>query len=67
MGRRLKVASISSQFHIGGDENRLLAYLAARNRDRFDHLVISGCKASQRWTICGVPFGIGFWRLMWKC
>jgi hypothetical protein len=45
MVRRLKVASISSFFHIGGDENRLLAYLAARNRNRFDHLIISGSRA----------------------
>jgi glycosyltransferase involved in cell wall biosynthesis len=46
MQRRLRVASIGSFFHIGGDENRLLSYLAARNRKRFDHLVISGSKAS---------------------
>jgi glycosyltransferase involved in cell wall biosynthesis len=42
MTRRLKVASISSFFHIGGDENRLLAYLGARDRARFDHVIISG-------------------------
>jgi glycosyltransferase involved in cell wall biosynthesis len=46
MMRRLKVASISSFFHIGGDENRLLAYLGARDRTRFDHVVISGSKPS---------------------
>lgn len=44
MTRRLKVASISSFFHIGGDENRLLAYLGARDRQRFDHIVISGSR-----------------------
>jgi glycosyltransferase involved in cell wall biosynthesis len=46
MTRRLKVASISSFFHIGGDENRLLAYLGARDRTRFEHVVISGSKPS---------------------
>jgi glycosyltransferase involved in cell wall biosynthesis len=45
MTRRLRVASISPFLHIGGDENRLLAYLGARDRERFDHLVISGSKA----------------------
>ena len=45
MTRRLKVASISPFLHIGGDENRLLAYLGARDRERFDHLVISGSRA----------------------
>ncbi|KMO43565.1 hypothetical protein VQ03_07695 [Methylobacterium tarhaniae] len=47
MPRRLKVATIVPFLHIGGDENRLLAYLAARDSDRFDHLVISGCGASR--------------------
>jgi glycosyltransferase involved in cell wall biosynthesis len=45
MTRRLKVASVSPFFHIAGDENRLLAYLGARDRKRFDHVVISGSKA----------------------
>ncbi|AWB22803.1 hypothetical protein DA075_19390 [Methylobacterium currus] len=47
MPRRLKVATIVPFLHIGGDENRLLAYLAARNAERFDHIVISGCGASR--------------------
>ena len=46
MSDRIKVATISPFLHIGGDENRLLAYLGARDRKRFDHVVISGNKAS---------------------
>lgn len=53
MRQRLKVASISYP-QIGGDENRLLAYLAAHDRERFDHLVIFGSRAdSEIEDLCG--------------
>ncbi|HEX7035606.1 MAG TPA: glycosyltransferase family 4 protein [Pseudomonadales bacterium] len=47
MARRLKVASIFSNLIIGGDQNRLLSYLAARDPERFDHIVIGGMRASE--------------------
>lgn len=54
MERRLKVASIFSNLIIGGDQNRLLSYLAARDRSRFDHVVIGGMRASgELEALCG--------------
>ena len=46
MSDRIKVATLSPFLHIGGDENRLLAYLGARDRDTFEHVVVSGSKAT---------------------
>jgi glycosyltransferase involved in cell wall biosynthesis len=47
--RRLRIASIYSSLIVGGDTTRLLAYLAARDRDRFDHIVFGGMRSSLEW------------------
>ena len=49
MPRRLRVASIYSSLIIGGDSSRLLAYLTARDRDRFEHIVFGGMSSSEEW------------------
>ncbi|MFH1466115.1 MAG: glycosyltransferase family 4 protein [Pseudomonadota bacterium] len=41
MSPRIRVASVYSYMCVGGDENRLLQYLAARDTARFEHLVVS--------------------------
>lgn len=38
---RLKVASVYGYLCTGGDESRLIQYLAARDTSRFDHIVVS--------------------------
>ncbi len=46
MPDRLRVASIYSNMIIGGDQNRLLGYLAVHDADRFEHTVIAGTQGS---------------------
>jgi glycosyltransferase involved in cell wall biosynthesis len=80
MARRLRVATIHSSLIIGGDASRLLAYLAARDRDRFDHIIFGGMSSSSEWEdLCGpiwkrfraldveiVDLGISVRHFQWK-
>lgn len=66
MSDRLRVASIQTSIHFGGDENRLLQYLKAYDRTRFEHTAIvimetnaesaaAGGSMSDRYAATGVP------------
>ena len=45
MTKRIRILSLISNLHFGGDENRLLAFAQTLDRRRFDHLIVTTSQA----------------------